>query len=206
MRELLLVRHGEAECNQRGTLAGHDTCRGLTERGHGQAAELAARLLPEHQARPVLQLHTSSVRRARETAAPLAALLGLTPVAHHDLRVPDPGPNADGQPWEALRRVCPPDPGLPERPLAPGGEPWRQYLARAGACLTGIMRRHPGDRVIVVGHSETITAALILLLGHNDLGAFKIETRSAGVTRLQAVVERPGVPITAQRWALTSHC
>lgn len=42
--ELLLARHGEAECNVRGVAGGDLGCTGLTGRGRVQAARLAGRL------------------------------------------------------------------------------------------------------------------------------------------------------------------
>lgn len=203
-RELLLVRHAEAHCNTTGIIAA-DTCHGLTPTGTHQAEQLAHRLQTDQAAgRPVTQLYTSPVRRARDTARAVATATGTEPVLCSDLRVPDPGP-ADGQPWEAARRRWPPDPDRPSRPLADGGEPWRTYLARAHTCLAGILAEHPGGRIVVIGHSETVTAMLTVLLGVPTLGALTIDLHPAGITRLTAARERPNVPITTQRWTLTTH-
>lgn len=205
MNEVLLVRHGEAHCNTAGVIAGN-RCRGLTKVGGHQADQLAWLLLVEHSAgRPVARLYTSPVRRARETARTVAALVGADPVELPDLRVPDPGPDADGQPWEELRRRYDPDPDRPSRPLIDGGEPWRDYLTRAHACLGGIFDHHPGGRIVVFGHSETVTAAFTLLLGAPTLGALRVDLHPTGITRLTAARERPNVTVTAQRWALTVH-
>lgn len=152
-REVLLVRHGEAHCTIAGTVAA-TTCRGLTNVGGHQAQQLARRLLVEHHTgRPVARLYTSPIRRARQTARAVADLVGAELVVQDDLRVPDPGPDADGQPWEVLRRRYGPDPDRASRPLIDGGEPWRDYLARAKACLADIFTDHPGGRIVVVGHS-----------------------------------------------------
>lgn len=203
-REVLLVRHAEAHCNTAGIIAA-DTCRGLTQTGTQQAARLADRLHAEHLAgRPIARLYTSPIRRARQTADTVAAATGTEPLTCPDLRVPDAG-SADGQPWETARRQWPPDPDRPSRPLVDGGEPWRDYLARAHACLTGILTEHPGGRIVVLGHSETVTAMLTLLLGASGLGALKVDLHPTGITRLAAAREWPNVPITTQRWALTAH-
>lgn len=50
----------------------------LTEEGRRQAALLADRLAPER----VAAIHVSDYRRTRQTAAPLAARLGLTPIVY----------------------------------------------------------------------------------------------------------------------------
>jgi broad specificity phosphatase PhoE len=73
---LLLVRHGES-CSNAAAKVALPESEGdrLTERGHEQAREAARRLRGVHAGR----LFTSPLRRARETAAPLASALGLEP-------------------------------------------------------------------------------------------------------------------------------
>lgn len=204
MREVLLVRHGEAHCNVAGVIAS-STCSGLTRVGRHQADQLARRLLVEHSAgQPITKLFASSVRRAAETAHAVATLIGVDLDVEPDLRVPDPGP-ADGQSWEMLRRQYPPDPHRPTRPLIDGGESWRHYLGRAHAWLADLFHKHPGGRIVVVGHSETVTAALTWLAGAPALGALKVDPHPTGITRLTAVRERPHVPVTMERWALNTH-
>ncbi len=81
MRRLLLVRHGESLWNAEGRIQGQ-RCSGLSQRGHAQAASLAAAyrtpLAPLLATTPgAVQVVSSDLPRARETAAPLAAELGL---------------------------------------------------------------------------------------------------------------------------------
>jgi len=69
---LHLVRHGETEWNRDGRIQGWaDTP--LSERGHEQARELAATLGE----RSIGAIYSSDLRRAYETAEPLAQRLGL---------------------------------------------------------------------------------------------------------------------------------
>lgn len=201
--EVLLIRHGEAHCNTDGVIAS-TSCRGLTPAGRVQVLRLGHRLVDELVHGPVAALLTSPIRRARETATMIGDLLGMHPCTHFDLRVPDPG-QVEGHTWEEVRRELPPDPDHPTRPLIPGGEPWHQYLNRAHDHVLDILTNHPGGRIIVVCHSETITAALTLLLGTRTLDKLKLDVHTAGITRLTAVDERPHVPITGRRWALTAH-
>jgi phosphohistidine phosphatase SixA len=70
-----LVRHGDAEPTGPG---GEDASRALTGRGFAQA-EALARFLPTACAR-IDRVLTSPLRRARETADPIAREVGLTPV------------------------------------------------------------------------------------------------------------------------------
>jgi probable phosphoglycerate mutase len=86
-----------------------------------------------------------------------------------------------------------------------GGEPWRVYLARAHASLTGILADHPGGRVVVVGHSETATAAYTLLIGVLSLYALKVDLDHTGIIRLVAAPELSDVRSDVPRWALRVH-
>ena len=76
-----LVRHGESTWNTAGLCQGHNDEAGLTERGLRQAADAAA----QFGYRPVRAIYSSDLRRARQTAAAFAAVLGL-PV-HLDRRL-----------------------------------------------------------------------------------------------------------------------
>ena len=71
---LWLVRHGESTWNARGLAQGHDDQARLTSRGLRQARAVAIQL----RARPIRALYSSDLRRALQTAAPLASALGLT--------------------------------------------------------------------------------------------------------------------------------
>ncbi|HEY1820895.1 MAG TPA: histidine phosphatase family protein [Trebonia sp.] len=78
---LWLIRHGESTWNIAGLAQGHNDEAELTERGLRQAAEAAA----QFGYRPVRALYASDLRRAQQTAAAFAAVLGL-PV-HADKRL-----------------------------------------------------------------------------------------------------------------------
>ncbi|MEV6875631.1 histidine phosphatase family protein [Amycolatopsis sp. NPDC051128] len=70
---LLLIRHGQTEGNIRGALDTALPGPPLTELGHRQAGELAARLAGE----PIVGVYASQATRAQQTAAPLAARFSL---------------------------------------------------------------------------------------------------------------------------------
>ena len=181
-RELTVIRHGHAHCNHTGTIAG-SKCNGLTDFGTAQAGATAAHLRTETS--PVVAVHTSTTRRARQTADIFATALGLTAVPEPDLCVPDPG-SADGLPWPDARQRWLTDPANPTRPLADDAESWDAYLRRATSAIDRLLHRHPGGRIIVVGHGETLTALMHLLFGTATLGRLKIAFDHCALTTLQA--------------------
>lgn len=95
----------------------------------------------------------------------------------------------------------------PDQPLAAGGETWRQYLSRSTHALARILAEHRNERILVVGHGETIDATFHLFLG------VPAEQRpTAIVTAYYAALttwaEQPlswTRPDAGWRWALTAH-
>lgn len=67
----VLIRHADA--GSRSAWVGHDEWRGLTDLGHAQAAEAAARLRDL----PILRILSSPSLRCRQTVVPLARELSL---------------------------------------------------------------------------------------------------------------------------------
>ena len=163
--ELVIVRHGEAACNVAGRVGGDLGCTGLTEAGREQARRVGRRLAAEHARRPFDVFQAAPRLRVRQTADEIAAWIGLTPTVRTDLRGPDHG-ECDGQPWHEVHEALGGNPRrFPERAYAPGSESWNQYLRRACAGIGRLLEHHAGQRVLLVGHKETVEAAHALLLG-----------------------------------------
>jgi broad specificity phosphatase PhoE len=93
-RRLILVRHGESVWNVEHRVQGH-TCRGLTDHGRAQA-ERTAEVLAARVGDAVVV--SSDLGRCRDTAAPLAAALGIEALADATLRERDFGR------WEGMTR------------------------------------------------------------------------------------------------------
>lgn len=203
--ELVLARHGEAECNVRGVAGGDLGCTGLTGRGHDQAARLADRLADAQAAGhgPDL-LYAAPRRRVRETAAYTADRLGLAVRIEPRLSGPHHG-DVDGQPWSDIRRqfggAAPAD--RPDVPFAPGAETWHQFLSRATAALAELLDRHAGQRILVLAHAETVEAAHTLLLGLPAGSSTRIGF-DVDHTALTRWVQRSS-PVGAVLWHLHSH-
>jgi len=173
---LVLVRHGEAECNVSGVCGGEKGCTGLTARGLRQARSLRERLLRSGEVRGAGALYASVLPRAIETARTIApALCGIDPdgapvappelVEDRSLNELVPG-EADGLTWEEFSaRYGDPDwDADPSRPIAPGGESWTGFVGRAADALASVAARHPGQLVVVVCHAGVIEASMLAYL------------------------------------------
>jgi alpha-ribazole phosphatase len=163
-----LVRHGEVELAAEGRFFGHTDVE-LSAAGRIQVEALARQLAPE----PIDAVYASDLRRARESAAPLAGTRGLAPVLVPALRE-----MAMGR-WEGLtfREIREREPetvaawfGNLETFPFPGGESLQDLRARVLPALAEILARHAGGRVAVVAHGGTnrviLAEALGLPLGH----------------------------------------
>jgi probable phosphoglycerate mutase len=155
---LTLVRHGETSANVDGIWHGSlDTA--LTERGRAQAERVAAHLAATRA--DASALYASPLSRARDTAAPIAARLGLTPRTEGDLREYDLGA------WEGMsyatlvreHRLFERMQGEPDWQPG-GGESARQVAERLGGRLRAIADAHAGERVVVVTHGGALTLAI----------------------------------------------
>jgi 2,3-bisphosphoglycerate-dependent phosphoglycerate mutase len=196
---LLLTRHGEAHCNVAGLAGGEKTCTGLTDRGRTQVRLLAERLRAEA---PADVLYAAPRRRVRESAQILSGTLGLPVHIEPGLTGPEHG-EADGHPWDEIKTAFGgPAQSDPDRPYAPGSETWNQYLARAGAALSGLIRRHEGQRIVIAGHGETVDAAATLLLGLPPGSSTRVglESAHASITRWNMRRNRFGQEV----WILTA--
>ena len=171
---LWLVRHGESTWNTLGLAQGHCDQARLTRLGVRQAWAVAARLRD----RPVGALYVSDLRRALETAAPLAEVLGLAVTRDTRLRerclgvLEGAATAAIGPAANGLRgdRVIDPD----ARP--DGGESLRDFYRRVAgfadelaAGLSAVPGRAMGaeraGEIVVVAHGGTLRVLNAYLRG-----------------------------------------
>jgi probable phosphoglycerate mutase len=155
---VLLVRHGEsapAIPDEPFDLVDGHGDPALDPVGVAQAELLAQRLATDR----IDAIYVTTLRRTHETAAPLAARLGLTPKVEPDLREVFLGE------WEGgvLRaRAAAADPLFDaifrqERwDVIPGAEPLDDFDARTQLGLQRIVDAHPDGRVVAVVHGGVI--------------------------------------------------
>jgi broad specificity phosphatase PhoE len=163
MTELVLVRHGETEWHAENRYAGRSDVP-LTPRGHEQAAALASWAAGAG----LDAVLSSPLRRARDTAGPTCAALGLDARVDERLVEVDFG-TAEGRTREEMREAFPDALAAfvehpASRPL-PGGEPGAAAVARATPALDEATRAHPDGRVLVVAHQTLLRLLLCSLLG-----------------------------------------
>jgi probable phosphoglycerate mutase len=169
---IVLVRHGEAECNLNRIIGGPKGCTGLTPLGRTQVAVLADRLYESGELRQATALYASVLPRAVETAERLRAVVGpgpkaLGPVRERcDLCELHPGA-CDGMAWdEVVEKFGVPDWDRdPNIPIAPGGESWSGFVDRAADAVRDVVRAHPGELIVAAVHAGVIEATMIAFLG-----------------------------------------
>jgi probable phosphoglycerate mutase len=169
---IVLIRHGEAECNLNRIVGGAKGCSGLTDLGRRQVAALADRLYESGELREATALFSSVLPRAIETAERLRPVVGPGPTAlgpvrqRCDLCELHPGA-ADGMAWEDVVATY----GVPDwdrdpaLPIAPGGESWSEFVERASGAVRDIVLAHPGELVVAAVHAGVIEATMIAFLG-----------------------------------------
>lgn len=153
--ELLLIRHALPE-RVEGSSGPADP--GLTDAGRQQAELLADYLASER----IDAVYSSPMRRAVETAAPLAARLGVTPVVVEEVAEYDRHSN-EYVPIEELKAAGDPrfyDPGL----LA-GVDPPHVFAERVVTAVERVVAAHPGAAAAIVCHGGVINAYLAAVLG-----------------------------------------
>lgn len=165
--DLLLIRHGESQAARPGESFPMKDGHGdpaLHPNGHAQAVAVGERLKSESLA----AIYVTTLQRTHQTAAPLAAHLGLVPVEEPDLREVSLG---DWDGGEYRIRAANNDPAFQRARAAqewgeiPGAETTAALQKRVLAGLMRIAKRHPDERVAAFVHGGVIGAAMALASG-----------------------------------------
>ncbi|HEY6553070.1 MAG TPA: histidine phosphatase family protein [Vicinamibacteria bacterium] len=182
-----LVRHGQAlsNLNPRPKLTPKELDH-LTDLGRAQTARTRA-LLHGQGVRLVL---TSPAERARETAAILADTVsaGVPPVEPR-LRSMELGRSPAGQPLGWTEREVELKAGRDPQP--PGGESFQQVADRMIDLLTTLARERGGQGVVLVSHSEVISALVGSVRGLPKTEWEELGIPNASVTVVDATPGKP---------------
>ncbi|MFE0106888.1 histidine phosphatase family protein [Streptomyces sp. NPDC059009] len=170
MTDFILVRHGETVWHAENRYAGRADV-ALTERGLHQAEQLGAWARGQQ----IDAVYTSTLSRARYTAAPAARALGLEPTADERLCEIDFGDGEGLTIAEMAQRFPEQQAAFLRDPVAnhlPNGEDPRKAAERARTCLEEIAAARPGGRILIVAHNALFRVLLCDLLGI-ELGAYR---------------------------------
>ena len=194
--ELLLVRHGASADSLEGETFELVEGQGdppLSEVGRHQAEQVGLRLAQE----PFDAIYVTTLRRTPQTAAPLVARTGMTPVVDADLREVFLGE------WEGglLRQKAMDNDPLFQRVMTeqrwdiiPGAESRPVFGGRLRRAVERIATDHPGGRVIVFSHGAAIGE---ILAQATDSSPFAfMGPDNASISK---------IVVTPQRWILRGY-
>jgi broad specificity phosphatase PhoE len=162
----------------------------LSSLAHEQAARLA-------QALDGVQLdavYASPLRRALETATPLALHRKLVPVVHEGLREIDFG-EIEGARYEEVEKSRP---DLfqswmsdPSGVSFPGGESFADLRLRVLAAAEEIRARHRGGGIALVAHGGVTRAIVAAILSMPDEALFRLDQAYGAVSVIDWLGESP---------------
>tara|TARA_R110002020_G_scaffold424896_3_gene634307 strand:- start:71065 stop:71718 length:654 start_codon:yes stop_codon:yes gene_type:complete len=170
--DILLIRHGETQAAVRGESFPMVDGQGdpaLRPEGEAQARAVAERL-KQH---AIDAIYVTTMQRTHQTAAPLAAALGITPRVEPDLREVFLGEWDGG---EFRFRAAENDPAIVRAREKecwgelPGAETFTQLQTRVVRGLHRIAAAHPDQLVAVVVHGGVVGAALSYATGSRNFG------------------------------------
>ena len=204
---ILLLRHAETSAPDR--FHGAESDVGLGERGRRQAGAVAVVLAAERPA----AIYTSAMRRAIETAVPIARACGLEPRIEADLHERRMGPLSGLSREEGLAAYT----EAKQRWMSgdiefthPGGESFADIQRRVLPVLQRIADSARGETIVVVAHGVVIRVFLTSILeGHSvaDFERFSIDNTALNDLRFNrgswtaaALNQRIGADFDAFSW------
>ena len=151
MEQIVTIQHCQSVHHTNGML-GSWTDWDLTELGREQARRIAERLAAELAGQSV-KIFSSDLKRAAQTAAPLAAKLGVEIEYRQELRERNLG-EAVGQSVAWLKGHMTPEHTIDDK-MFPSAHSRRQvWQGLASLCLDVVGQ--PEDTVVLVSHGETL--------------------------------------------------
>ncbi len=184
---LVLIRHGEAECNVAGIVGGPRGCTGLTDLGREQARALGDRLRRTREFDDAVATYSSVLWRAKETAALVTADMATGAfVEDCDLCELHPG-LADAMDWDQMVSAFGgPDWDVdPSQPFAPEGESWTGFYERCVGAFFRLAERHPEGVVLLFVHGGVIEQAMKLALGAPASARLRLRTVHCSLTEIE---------------------
>lgn len=190
MTTFYLIRHAANDLLKRGAIAGWQPGVHLNEQGRREAARLADSL----ESAGMSHLYSSPLERARETAEPLAARLGIevqTSEAIGEVRFGDwtgkTFVEIEADPrwraWNESRSTA----------RSPGGETMLEIQARFVGFMGRLSTELPERTVALFSHGDPIRAALLFYLGMPLDFVHRIEVSPASASILKVAESKARV-------------
>jgi probable phosphoglycerate mutase len=199
---LYLIRHGQSYINLKDWKGGNSD-EGLTQLGQAQAEALRCWLPTE--IKEIDVLYASTMKRAQETAAPIAKSYNIPIISDDRLR--EIGNNRlDHTPW--------PSDDLPEygsfwgseRPFStitpdrPDGESMMHFRIRVGRFIETILEKHRQQTVVAVCHGGVIELAFDHMFNIGPWRRCEVWSKNTGIAHFE-YVEHP----LRETWRLYYH-
>jgi 2,3-bisphosphoglycerate-dependent phosphoglycerate mutase len=163
LTKLYLIRHGQSIGNAEGRFGGH-TQTPLSLLGQTQA-DLTAHALKKER---ITAIYSSDLRRAVQTAEPLANLVSLDVETTPAFRERSVGV-LEGLTFNEAEKKFPADYNALVyrniRHIITNGESYTQLLERTTTALGQILEKHRGGRIAIFAHTGTICFTTLQILG-----------------------------------------
>ncbi|MEV7196480.1 histidine phosphatase family protein [Streptomyces sp. NPDC093510] len=188
MRSLYVIAHPEATHHIEKVVGGwHDSH--LTPTGRLAAAAIARTLRAQIPRGAEVEVISSDLRRARQTAEEIAGLFGVAPVLDRRLREKSYG-EAEGRPQEWLDRRFVPPPADGDRmghhEGVRGAETRGECARRVHAAMDDILERPRTHQVVVThGFALTFVVTAWIRMPYASLGSVSFRAPSGSITELR---------------------
>ena len=181
MKELFLIRHGEAEHQVRGMTGGWTDTK-LTELGKKQALKTGQKLKVTLKNKN-FQMYSSDLNRASETAETIGKILNSPVLVNSDLREINSGLANNKTLKEAALLELPMTEPLLDWIPYPGGESWRMMKNRVYSFMNAINNDGHGT-VIIVSHGMTMIVLVFWWLKLPEEAKISFEFSNCSITEL----------------------
>ena len=187
MRHLYVVTHPQSQHHVDGLVGGwYDSP--LTDLGRAHAVRIGERLRDVIPSSEPVEIHSSDLLRAHQTAEGLALALGAPIFATADLREKSYG-EAEGKPqsWLDERFVFAPKTGarMDHRDGIAGAESEREFAGRIYRAVEAILESSCRRHVIVThGFALTFVVAAWIKMPLESAGHINVRSSSGGITHL----------------------
>lgn len=181
--KFILFRHGQTEWNAGERFRGHADL-SLNETGLAQAQKIAERLKSES----INAIYCSPLRRARQTAQPLADALHLQVRAHDGLNDINFGA-LEGMTIEEAQQAFPEVIATwlsrPGHVKFPKGDAFKKMRTRIQEMLDELSPKHESQTIVLVSHKVVCGALLCVVLGLDTDSLWQIQQDVACINRFE---------------------